>query len=883
VDGFVGGVLSVGVTGSKKGFATTTVTSDATSAVVGALIPTKKLSLGGEARFGETLAVTAPTFEVSGVEVSYTWSWATGRIETPEPSLVVPWGAVGERITLFIDWSKEGYADNSQRFDTDVVEFTGGVLRPGVIEDDEYVLSPAEKDYLISEPIQIPPGVTLVVMPGVQMQSANIDLKLFWINGELDIRGTTEAPVKISGPLDALFWTYASSSLIKPVISAEVLQVDGEGKGAILPPTGNGGPVKLTLWGSTFKDMPDYSYLWYPEYVWIIENEFDNAGGFSIGTNRKPVTFEGNVFRGDKWDAGLNGSIFSFWAMYGGNSYIKIKGNTFRDSAPFVAASELELDEEVDLSLNFWGDRTEVQITQSILDQAHSLDFGGTVLVMPFLSMASGHGDGRGIAFTSISQPEISPSSGLSEGVTLNASVEIWSPSPDSIQFQWKRNGVPIAGATNGHYVLSRDDVGSRVSVSATGDKPGYVISTLDSAQSSMVAAELSFSIPGNPIVSGTPVVGRSLSGNGGMAWTPTPATYAWQWLRNGSPIVGATSQMYTLTDSDVGYRLALRLTGSRTGYTTGSRTSVQTSAVLAAVVPAFDSTSAPYLHPSEIVRAYGMLESNLGSGMANRGWSPEPTEWQYQWLRNGISISGAIEHQYETGEDDVGARISLQVTGLRSGLQSALRVSGQTAVVREPFEFSTPWLPTISGFSGGVYSRLQANVEEWYCSGCVPAQAPTSYNYQWLRDEAPILGANSRTYDTTFQDASRDVSVEVTGSRPNHRPATRGSPPVAIPEERLRYVYPTGSGNNSPSCGPFDFVSGEVLIPSHTPYEGQGTFGHTYAEVYRADFQRVGNGGRAINAYREIWTRPHWNVPWELYAAGSWTPTVKLTCSYAG
>ena len=144
------------------------------------------------------------------------------------------------------------------------------------------------------------------------------------------------------------------------------------------------------------------------------------------------------------------------------------------------------------------------------------------------------------------------------------------------------RNGSPISGATSQTYTVTSADVGARLSIRLTGSRSGYLTAFATSTQTSAVVATLSFSIPGDPTISGSAVVGQSLSANGGMAWTPTPTTLTWQWLRNGSPISGATSQTYTVTSADVGARLSIRLTGSRSGYLTASPTSGQTSTIAA-------------------------------------------------------------------------------------------------------------------------------------------------------------------------------------------------------------------------------------------------------------------------------------------------------------
>lgn len=55
------------------------------------------------------------------------------------------------------------------------------------------------------------------------------------------------------------------------------------------------------------------------------------------------------------------------------------------------------------------------------------------------------------------------------------------------------------------------------------------------------------------PVVSGTGVVGQTLTTTDGT-WSGTlPITFTYQWQRNSSPISGATSQTYVLVSADAG------------------------------------------------------------------------------------------------------------------------------------------------------------------------------------------------------------------------------------------------------------------------------------------------------------------------------------------
>jgi hypothetical protein len=59
-------------------------------------------------------------------------------------------------------------------------------------------------------------------------------------------------------------------------------------------------------------------------------------------------------------------------------------------------------------------------------------------------------------------------------GSTLKATVGTWSPSPVTLGYQWKREGVAIVGATSATYKLVTADKGKNITFTVTGTKPGY-------------------------------------------------------------------------------------------------------------------------------------------------------------------------------------------------------------------------------------------------------------------------------------------------------------------------------------------------------------------------------------------------------------------------
>lgn len=65
------------------------------------------------------------------------------------------------------------------------------------------------------------------------------------------------------------------------------------------------------------------------------------------------------------------------------------------------------------------------------------------------------------------------------------------------------------------------------------------------------------------PVVSGTGVVGQTLTTTNGT-WSGTlPFTYTYQWQRNGLPISGATSSTYVLVSADAGANVSCVVTAT--------------------------------------------------------------------------------------------------------------------------------------------------------------------------------------------------------------------------------------------------------------------------------------------------------------------------------
>lgn len=247
-------------------------------------------------------------------------------------------------------------------------------------------------------------------------------------------------------------------------------------------------------------------------------------------------------------------------------------------------------------------------------------------------------------------------------GSTLTTTTGTWYPTPGSLSFQWLRDGSPIAGATGRTYVVTSADAGARLSFVETAQ-----INSRNTPSTSAPTAVVPGGTPATPVsntvpptVSGTGQIGAVLTATQGT-WSPTGTSVALQWLRNGSPIAGATGPSYTVAAADAATAISVRATGTFSGRTPGTVTSA--SLTIAPGVdpepepepePALTALGAPSL--SGTPRVGGVVTGSTGS------WS-RAASFGYQWLRSGSAIGGATTSAYRLTPADAGHTISLRVT----------------------------------------------------------------------------------------------------------------------------------------------------------------------------------------------------------------------------
>ena len=239
------------------------------------------------------------------------------------------------------------------------------------------------------------------------------------------------------------------------------------------------------------------------------------------------------------------------------------------------------------------------------------------------------------------------------------------------------------------------------------------------------------------PVISGTAERGEELSSTTGT-WSGTGTiTYAYQWLRNGAEIAGATASTYTLVAADDNANIRCRVTATDDE---GSRSAF--SNTLGPVLGAPLNLTAPVLSGTETVGEELSVTDGTWQGQAT-------ITFAYQWRRDGSNISGATSSTYTLVAADYDAVIDCVVTATNS-LDSASADSNDTGAIAG-LAPTNDTAPSIAG-DDGLGDTLTRTAGSW--SG-----TPTpSVSGQWRRNGVAISGETGATYTIVAADSGASI-----------------------------------------------------------------------------------------------------------------------------
>jgi hypothetical protein len=261
---------------------------------------------------------------------------------------------------------------------------------------------------------------------------------------------------------------------------------------------------------------------------------------------------------------------------------------------------------------------------------------------------------------------------------------------------------------------------------------------------------------PGPVRISGAPYLGQVLTAKPGT-WGPGIVSFSYQWQREDGEshvmrdISGATGSSYTVTDADGAARIYVLVTGYSQGcdpVVVGNSTHVLISL-------------SPITAPATLPKITGATKSGSLLTASSTGWASNVT-LLYQWLADGAPINGATARTYTPVQADIGSKISVVVSGVRTGYDGASLTSAATAAVTTA-DFTVAVKPSIP-LTVRVGEQISVDNGTW-------SPSATNFTYQWMRNGAKILNATQDVYTPVAADLGKKLTVSVKGAREGYTP----------------------------------------------------------------------------------------------------------------
>ncbi|CEK10328.1 hypothetical protein [Legionella hackeliae] len=220
---------------------------------------------------------------------------------------------------------------------------------------------------------------------------------------------------------------------------------------------------------------------------------------------------------------------------------------------------------------------------------------------------------------------------------------------------------------------------------------------------------------------------------------------FTFQWQANGQNIAKATQQTYKLTQADVGKLISLKVT-----YTdiTGQKVTL----VAKTGVPVINVNDAP----TGLVVIQGQLQEDsvLTANTSGLADADGLGKFSYQWLANGVAITGANQANYVLKQADVGKAITVAVN-YTDGFGAAEKVASKATAVVANLNDDPVGNVLIDG-------NAQENEVLTARADLSDADGVGSYSYQWFADGIAITGATARQYTLDQASVGKEITVKV-------------------------------------------------------------------------------------------------------------------------
>jgi hypothetical protein len=213
-----------------------------------------------------------------------------------------------------------------------------------------------------------------------------------------------------------------------------------------------------------------------------------------------------------------------------------------------------------------------------------------------------------------------------------------------------------------------------------------------------------------------------------------------------------------------------------------------------------------------------------------NNVFSPAPTSWRYQWLRNGNPIPNATGRTYTIRNADAGAELSVRVTARRNGFANRTLTLDSIQVEQGPIRFGqqtlvTAWQPDLQ-----YTFRAPVNVSnELRAVGGTDWFEPMPGNAFWVMEadvfnprttnvrltSSRILGFQPRTGPVSINPCPPQFARMYYGTNPNWVPGRgRVDPDFTAPvRTSTRFFMCVEAPANALTSGQFGLRSNNAFV----------------------------------------------------------------------
>ncbi|CAN1566934.1 SbsA, Ig-like domain containing protein [Burkholderiaceae bacterium] len=248
----------------------------------------------------------------------------------------------------------------------------------------------------------------------------------------------------------------------------------------------------------------------------------------------------------------------------------------------------------------------------------------------------------------------------------------------------------------------------------------------------------------GSVTITGAATQGQTLTAANTLADRDGVGIISYQWKADGSDISGATDNTYVLTQSQVGKAITVKASFTDGQQTAENMTSAATSAVASSNAAPMGSVtiSGTATQGQTLTAAHTLADAE---GMINSTLS-------YQWLLDGVSISGAVGNIFTLTQAQVGKAISVMASYTDDANNAESKTSAATSVIANVNDAPTGAV-TISGtVTQGQTLTVNNSLADLDGLGAI--------SYQWKASGTAISGATNSTLVLSQAEVGKVITV---------------------------------------------------------------------------------------------------------------------------